>query len=113
MLFLATAFTLATLPTIVMAQPSWSQTNPGTQTSTPQANADRPSAAALGKPLEVNCKPTANRTEEKFSLCAGWGGDDEPSQMTPTRSRMQMVSPLCQVVFNNNDWKTTCSILQF
>jgi hypothetical protein len=108
MLFLATTLTLATLPTFIMAQPSWSQTNPGSQPSTPQPSADRASAAALGKPLEVNCQPPANQHEERPEVC-GSIGDGE--KITP--KMLTLTSPSCQVVFSNGDWKTSCAIFQF
>jgi hypothetical protein len=103
MLFLTTALTLATLPTIGMTQPSWSQTNPGAQTNMP-----RPSAAALGKPLEVNCQAPANQRQERPEVCGSIGDGEKitPKMLTST-------SPFCQVVFSNGDWKTTCAIFQF
>jgi hypothetical protein len=108
MLILTTALALAALPTIGMAQPSWSQTNPGSQTSTPQANADRSSAATLGKPLEVNCRPPANQYEEQPEVCGITGGGEKtiPKALTST-------APSCHVVFSHGDEKTTCVIFQF
>ncbi len=93
MLILTTALTLATLPTIALAQPSWSPTNPGTQPSTPQPSTDRASAAALGKPLEVNCQPPASQYEEQPEVCGITGGGENitPKMLTST-------SPSCQVV---------------
>jgi hypothetical protein len=103
MLILTTALTLATMPTIGMAQPSWSQTNPGAQTNTP-----RPGAAALGKPLEVKCQPLINQHEEQPEFCRYIGGGEKvtPKALTST-------DPTCQRVFRNGDEKTTCVIFRF